>query len=333
MILVTGGTGFVGAYIIKHLVEKKYAVRALRRTGSKLPFFIPSTISDQVQWVNGDVLDMASLDEAMEGAAGVIHAAAKVSFNPAEKDDMMQANIEGTANVVNTAIDRNISRFIHISSVAALGRSATGETVNEERKWQDTKVNTNYAVSKYKAEMEVWRGMGEGLQAAIINPSTIVGYGDWNTSSCAIFKNVYNEFPYYTGGVNGFVYVEDVAAATVQLFESSIIRERFIASSENWPFRRLFDTIAGGFAKKRPHIRATPLLGAVAWRAEKLRSVITGRQSLLSKESARVAQSKTYFDNAKIIKALPGFSFTPLEQAIAKSCRQYLEQEGRGGEW
>src|SRR5439155_22902429 len=136
-----------------------------------------------------------SLEEAMDGVNAVIHSAAKVSFARDEKEEMLRINIEGTANVVNMAIEKNIQRFIHISSVAALGRSLKGETINEERVWQDTKTNTNYAISKHKAEMEVWRAISEGLNAAIINPSTILGYGDWNNSSCAIFKTVYEEFP------------------------------------------------------------------------------------------------------------------------------------------
>lgn len=199
--------------------------------------------------MNGDVLDVISLEEAMEGVDAVIHSAAIVSFEPDDKDEMLKTNIEGTANIVNIAIDKNIRRFIHISSVAALGRTEIEETVNEERQWLDTKTNTNYAISKHKAEMEVWRAISEGLNAAILNPSTILGYGDWNTSSCAIFKSVHGGLPYYTTGINGFVYVEDVARAAVQLFDSDIIRERFIVNGGNWTFRQLLNTIADEFEK------------------------------------------------------------------------------------
>lgn len=326
MILITGGTGFLGAYIIKHLVNKGYAVKAIRRENSKLPFFISTDILQKVQWINGDVLDIMSLEEAMEGVDAVIHSAAKVSFQPGEKEEMYKINVNGTANIVNIALEKNVRRFIYISSVAALGRTISGETVTEEREWQDTKTNTNYAISKHKAEMEVWRAMGEGLSAAIINPSTVLGYGDWNNSSCAIFKNIYEEFPYYTNGINGFVYVEDVAKATIQLMESSITRERFIVSGENWSFRQLFDTIADGFNKKHPSRNATPVLAAIAWRWERIKSLLTGKKSLLSKESSRIAQTKTYFDNAKLLKNLPGFLFTPLEEAVKKSCSGYIDR-------
>ena len=323
MILVTGGTGFLGAYIIKHLLLKGHSVKAIRRDNSKLPFFIAPDLVAKVNWVAGDLLDIISLEEAMDGVDAVIHAAAKVSFEGRERDEMFKINVEGTANVVNTALDKSINRLIYISSVAALGRTASGETVHEERIWQETTTNTNYAISKHKAELEVWRAMGEGLQGAIVNPSTILGYGDWNTSSCAIFKTVYNEFPYYTNGINGFVYVEDVAKATVQLLESDITFERFIVNSNNWSFRQLFNSIADGFNKRHPNRNATPFLAAIAWRVEKLKSQVSGNRPLLSKESARIAQSKTYFDNSKLIRYFPDFSYTSLEEAVQKSCDAY----------
>jgi nucleoside-diphosphate-sugar epimerase len=324
-ILVTGGTGFVGAYVIRQLVEHGYIVRAIRRSSSKLPSFIPAAIVEKVHWVNGDVLDIASLEEAMEGAAAVIHSAAMVSFEAGAREEMLKVNIEGTANVVNIAIEKNIARLVHISSVAALGRTANEDTVNEERQWTNTSINTNYAISKYKAEIEVWRAIAEGMNAIIINPSTILGYGDWNTSSCAIFKSVYEELPYYTEGINGFVYVEDVARAVIQLLNSDITGERFIANGENWTFRQMLFAIADGFGKKRPHRHVGPALGALAWRLEKIKSAITGKRSLITRESARIAQSKTFFDNSKILKNLPGFQFTPLEDAIKQSCLAYLQ--------
>src|SRR6185295_19859408 len=154
MVLVTGGTGFLGSYIIKELVERNYPVRALRRSSSRTPFYIPSTIFEKVEWVEGDILDPIALDEAMADVDAVIHSAAIISFHRADKKKMYHVNIQGTANVVNTAIEKNISRLVHISSVAALGRSKTGGHINEEKKWQETNINTHYAISKHKAEME-----------------------------------------------------------------------------------------------------------------------------------------------------------------------------------
>ncbi|MEO6916222.1 MAG: NAD-dependent epimerase/dehydratase family protein [Chitinophagaceae bacterium] len=324
MVLVTGGTGFLGAYIIKHLVDKGYAVRALRRETSQLPAFIPAEIVKRVEWFDGDILDVFSLRDAMEGIDTVIHAAAKVSFQPDHRQEMFQVNVEGTANVVNMAIEMNIKKLVHLSSVASLGRTMQGETVNEEKDWDDSFINTAYAISKHRGEMEVWRGAGEGLDCVILNPSTILGYGDWNNSSSRLFKNVYDEFPYYTNGMNGFVYVEDVAAAVLALLESGISMQRFIISSENRTFKQVFDAIADGFNKKRPSRNATPFLSQVAWRMEKLKSLFTGHTPLLSKETARIAQTETYFDSSKILNALPEFRFTPISEAVNESCVLYL---------
>jgi nucleoside-diphosphate-sugar epimerase len=322
-ILVTGGTGFLGSYIIKELVEKDYVVRAMRRN-NKLPSYISKRILDKVEWIDGDVLDVMLLEEAMKSIDTVIHAAGVVSFVKKERKKMYDVNVVGTANVVNMALEKNVRRFIHISSVAALGRKTNGAHVNEEKKWEESKVNTHYATSKYKAELEVWRGISEGLEGVILNPSTILGYGDWNAGSCAIFKNVYEEFSWYAPGINGFVDVEDVARATLLLMESEISEKRFIINGDTWSFKKLQDTIAGSFGKKSPSKHTTPFLMAIAWRLEKWKSFFSGQRPLLTKESARVAQSQTYFENEKILKALPGFSFTPLEESIKKACENYM---------
>ena len=327
-ILVTGGTGFLGSYIIKQLVEKGYSVRAIRRT-SKLPFWIPSAIFDKVEWVEGDVLDIVALEDAMEGIDTVIHSAAVVSFARRERKEMYKVNVDGTANVVNVALEKNIRRFVHISSVAALGRTANGGNVNEEKRWEESKVNTHYAISKFKAELQTWRGLNEGLEGVILNPSTILGYGDWHSSSCVIFRNIYEGFKWYTSGINGFVDVEDVARAAILLMESTITEQRYIVNGDNWTFQKLQDTIADAFDKKRPSKLATPFLMNLAWRVEKFKSLFTGKKPLLSKESARVAQSKTLFENDKLLKAFPGFSFTPLEESIKNAAAKYMADSKR----
>ena len=323
-VLVTGGTGFVGAYIIKELIEKGYAVRAIRRS-KKLPFFIPAEIFNKVEWVEGDVLDVISLDEAMKDVNEVIHSAAVISFFKSERKNMYSVNVDGTANIVNLALENNIKKLIHISSISALGRTQNGDHVNEEKKWTESKLNTHYGISKNKAEMEVWRGIGEGLNAVIVNPSTVLGFGDWENGSSAIFKNIYNEFPWYTSGVNGFVDVEDVAKATVLLMESEISEERFIINSENREFKKIFDSIADSFGKKHPSKEATAFISEIACGIEKLKSLLTGKKPLLTKETARIALSKTFWQTDKILKALPGFSFTPLEKTIQHVCKKYEE--------
>ncbi|HNC40064.1 MAG TPA: NAD-dependent epimerase/dehydratase family protein, partial [Chitinophagaceae bacterium] len=228
-------------------------------------------------------------------------------------------------NVVNVMLEKNINRLVYISSVAALGRTAGGGHVNEERKWEDSKINTHYSITKHKAEMEVWRGISEGLNAVILNPSTILGFGDWTTGSCAIFKNIQKGISWFTPGINGFVDVEDVAKATMQILESEITEQRFIVNGHTWPFKKLQETIAENFGKKKPTRAANPFLLGIAWRIEKIKSLLTGHKPLLTKESAKVACSQTWFENEKLLNALPGFTYRPLEETIKKACDQYKQ--------
>jgi dihydroflavonol-4-reductase len=321
-ILVTGGTGFLGAYILKNLVEKNLQVKAIRRKNDP-PFYIPSSIMNKVEWVEGDVLDVVALDEAMKDVSEVIHSAAIVSFSSHNRREMYKVNVEGTENVVNLALENNVKRIVHVSSVAALGRTLHSAVVNEDKQWEDNSSNTHYAISKHHAEMQAWRGFAEGLEGVIMNPSTILGFGDWHQSSCKIFKNAHSQFPWYTKGVNGFVGVEDTAEAAVQLLGSSINHKRFIVNAENWGFRDLFNTMADAFGRKRPHREATPFLGEVAWRIEKIRSLVTGKLPLLTRETAKVGHSKTEFDNSALLNALPHFCFQPLAEVIRNSCEKY----------
>ncbi|RYF84858.1 MAG: NAD-dependent epimerase/dehydratase family protein [Chitinophagaceae bacterium] len=329
MILITGGTGFLGAYIIKNLVEKGQPVRAIRRS-AKLPFFIPPSIWEKVEWVDGDVLDVVSLGEAMQGVDCVVHSAAIVSFTKEKRREMYAVNIDGTANVVNMALETGVRRLLHVSSVAALGRTTKAAMVTEEKGWEENKNNTHYAITKHHAEMHAWRGIAEGLEGVIINPSTILGYGNWQQSSCAIFKNAYKSFPWYTKGVNGFVGVEDVAEAAVRLLFSDINEQRFIVNAENRSFQSLFNAMADAFGKPRPHRYANRNMSEIAWRLEKAKAFFTGSKPLISKETAKVAHSQTSFANSALLNALPDFSFTPLDVVIQKACEQYQQAIEKG---
>lgn len=313
----------MGAYILKALVLQGIPVRAIRRSNSTLLAFIDPGILNQVEWIEGDILDVLSLEEAMEGIDTVIHSAAIVSFAKKERRQMYQVNVEGTANVVNMALQTGVRRLVHISSVAALGRKKESSTVDETAKWEDNKNNTHYAISKFRAELEVWRGFAEGLEGVVLNPATILGYGNWNEGSCAIFKNVYKEFGWYTNGINGFTDVEDVAKAAVLLANAPITEERFIVCNDNWRFRKLLNTIADAFGKKQPGREAAPFISGLAWRLERVKSFFTGAKPLITKESAKVANSETLFDGSKLAKALPGFEYRPLEETIQSACKSY----------
>lgn len=318
MILITGATGLVGSHLIKALVKQGKTVRALYHSAIR-----QFDDADKVEWIQGDILDMSSLEEAMVGVKQVYHCAAIVSFNPKQKELLHKTNVEGTANVVNVCLDNNVEKLVYVSSVSALGRIRHNELISEKMQWSEETNNSEYGKAKYFAEMEVWRAVGEGLNAAIVNPTIILGNADWSKGSSAIFKNVYNQFPWYTEGVTGFVDVEDVVKAMILLMESDISTERFIISAENMSYAQLFTLIAKKFGKNPPHKKVTPLMAELVWRAEALKSSFNGGQPLVTKETARTAQAKVRFDNSKLLKFFPQFQYTPLEQTITRICNEY----------
>ncbi|MEC5147854.1 NAD-dependent epimerase/dehydratase family protein [Chitinophaga sp. 212800010-3] len=327
MILVTGGTGFLGSYLIRALVAAGKPVRALYR---QQPSPRLEDISDKIEWIQGDILDVCSLEDAMAGVTQVYHCAAVVSFQADARERLMKINVEGTANVVNMALDAGVRKLLYVSSVAAIGRAKEGAEINEDCEWEDNKNNSRYAISKFQGEMEVWRGIAEGLDAVIVNPSIILGAGFWDDGSGTLLKNAWKEFPYYTTGVNGFVDVEDVVKAMILLMDSDIQAERFILSADNWDYRQLFTTMAHSFGKKPPHIAAKPWMAEVVWRVEKVKGMLTGKRSVVTKETARTAQLKVYYSNRKLLDALPEFRFRPLEDTIQHIAAAFLQERTSG---
>lgn len=321
-IFITGASGLLGSYLLKDLLKKEEIniVALYRKEKSRL---LTQAEIDQIEWVQGDILDVDLLLQAMEGCSEVYHCAGLVSFNPSRANDLMKINVEGTANMVNVALELGIEKFLHVSSVAAIGRKRNNQTVHESLKWDEASNPSVYGKSKYLGEMEVWRAIGEGLHAVIVNPVIILGKGDWNDGSCATFRNAFNEFPWYTEGISGFVDAADVSNAMVQLMESDIEGQRFIISAENVSYREVFNMMADGFGKRRPSMKVSPLLASLVWRLVKIKSAITGEEPLLTKETAETAQQKVYFDHSKLLNALPGFQFTSLKQTIHDACAYY----------
>jgi dihydroflavonol-4-reductase len=321
MILVTGGAGLLGNELITQLLLQQKKVRAIY---NKTPLHILP--NSNLQMVQCDILDVVALEEAMQNITEIYHCAAIVSFNPKQTKKMFLVNVEGTANVVNAAIDAGVKKIVHVSSVAALGKLNIKEPITESMNWTPKTSNSAYAHSKYLAELEVWRGMGEGLQAAMVNPSIILGPGNWNEGSSKIFKLLYNEFPWYSNGINGFVYVKDVANAMIQLMNSNINGERFILNAENKSYADVFKMIATDFKKKLPSKVVTPFLAKIIWRWEALKYTITGKEPLVTKETATTALANTHYDNTKLIKYLPTFIYTNLEEAIKQTCKAFQQK-------
>jgi len=314
-ILVTGGSGLVGTELIKQLLKQGKKIKAIYH---KTP--LPDFNNKDITTVKCDILDVITLQEIMEGITNVYHCAAIVSFDKKNIDQLYAINVNGTTNVVNASLNAGVKKLLHVSSVASLGKSKEAQNITEEMMWTEESNRSIYGKSKFLGEMEIWRGMGEGLEAVIVNPSVILGGTDWDKGSTKIFKTAFDEFPWFSEGVAGFVDVRDVAKAMILLMDSEISNQRFILNAENVSYKNLFTEIANSFGKKPPHKKVTPLIAALVWRMEALKSYFTGKEYLLNKETAQKGQAKVYFDNTKIRTSLPGFSFRPIKDAINDTC-------------
>ncbi len=320
MILITGASGLVGSHLVTQLVKDGKQVRALYR--SSIPV-MPG--ADKVEWIRGDILDIVALEEAMVNVEQVYHCAAIVSFNPKKKAALHQTNVEGTANVVNACLSAGIRKLLFVSSVAALGRIRENTAINESMNWSEETSNSEYGKTKYFSEIEVWRGIGEGLDAVIVNPVIILGASDWEKGSSGLFKSAYDEFPWYTEGTSGFVDVADVVKAMILLMESTVSSERFILCADSMSYREVFTQMANNFNKKPPHKKVTPLLAAIVWRIEAVKAMFTGKDPLLTKETARTAAAKVRFDNTKLKNFFPDFQYTPVEGSLKRICSELKE--------
>jgi dihydroflavonol-4-reductase len=336
VIAVSGASGFLGSYVVCMLLEKGKEVRAFRRATTAMHefeqifnyYFSSKTaeqraqLKQQLTWMIADVNDVPSLEEALTGATEVYHCAAIVSFVQKDRDRLLKVNVEGTKNMANIALQKEVNKFCYVSSIAALGRTKSGDFISEETKWNNSKNNSNYAVSKFKAEMEVWRAAEEGLNVTIVNPGVILGVGDWDKGSCKLFKLVWKGMPFFTNGVNGYVDVKDVARAMIELTERSVFKQRFILVGRNVNMKWYLDSVATYLGKKKPSIQVNKLMAQLAWMTDGLKGLITGKTPSLTKETARASLNKFYYSSEKIEKEI-GFTFTPMEATIKETCKQF----------
>ncbi len=323
-VLVTGATGFVGAYLLKLLLEKGHQVRALRRKQSALDLL--GTSAGEVEWVEGDLLDLPFLEEVIQGVDQVYHAAAMVSFDAKDVQQMMAVNVQGTANLVNTALFFNIEKFLHVSSIAALGRKKNQKKIDENAQWENNSINSNYAISKFKAECEVWRGIQEGLNAVIINPSVILGAGFWHSGTARMFLRVDKGLRFYPSGTTGFVDVRDVAKAAVVLMESEIAGERFILNAENYSYQRLFTEMAEALGKRVPRWKMPHWGVELMWRADLIRSNFLGVKPLITKALARNLESHYEYSAAKLTDRLD-YQFIPIQQTVKETASLFKQSK------
>jgi nucleoside-diphosphate-sugar epimerase len=323
MIAVTGANGLLGSFIVRQLIESRVPFIAIKRKSSNTELL--RDIEHQITWREADILDTQSLQEAFADVTGVIHAAALVSFNPRKRRMMEAVNIEGTRNVVNTCLALSISRLLHVSSVAALGRTKNQQIISEDNNWTDSPLNTQYAETKYKAELEIFRAQEEGLSTIIINPSVILARGEWNQSSAKLLNYIREERKFYTDGSFNYVDVRDVAELAVKLYFSQMEGERFIISAGTISLKEFFNQAATFFNTKPPHFKISkPVLRFIA-SLESVRSFLTGADPLITKETARIADTTIRFNNQKVINVL-NYSFKPLADTLQWCAEFYGKQ-------
>ena len=336
MILVTGGTGLLGAHLLLELVKEHEEVVALKRPSSDLRevrrvFSYYSNEADElfslIDWVDVDLSKDTDVSSVMIDIDQVFHCAAMVSFQPADRKEMIRNNVEITANIVNACLESNVAKLLHVSSSAAIGQAPLDEEADETMIWARTKTSTGYAISKFKSEMEVWRGMEEGLNAVIVNPTIIMGPGYWNRGSSSMFSRVDRGLKYYTTGVTGYVGVADVVMAMTGLMDSGITGERFIINTENLSYQQVFEMIRSSLGRKhtmkpvsRSNVKMISKLDAVAGQ-------LTGRRRI-TREHLQAAFREARFSNKKIVEAL-ALDFIPMQETIDHVAQHYRADHPR----
>ena len=333
MILITGATGLVGCHLLLELLQNDVQVRALHRKGSDmervkrvLTYYThdAESLFDKIQWYQADLLDLAELDAAFQGVTEVYHCAALISFDPADKDRLYDTNVIGTTNIVNLCIQYGIRKICHVSSIAALGDALEHEIITEEVDWDEQTV-ANYAITKYRAEMEVWRGVQEGVPAVIVNPGIIIGPGFWHTGSGTLFKMVAKGQRWYPPGGTGIVSINDVIRSMTALMDSHIQNERFILVNKNMTYKEIFSMIAREFDMPPPD-RALKLWQLkVMLPLDWLRAKLRGKSRRLTSDNIRGVSRRKVYDGQKIVNTLP-FTYELISEAVYASCQIYKKE-------
>lgn len=323
MILITGATGLIGAHLMLELLLANKKIRALKRPHSSLEevqsLFEKKkqlVLWNQIEWVDGDITDITTLNPIFKDIKEVYHVAGLVSFDDRKSKELYEINVKGTANMVNFSINSDVERFLYVSSIAVMD-SVNNELITEESEFLNKKPHSKYACSKYEGEMEVWRGSQEGLNVVIVNPGVVLGSGFWNQSSGEIFKKSLQG--YYTSGGSAFVSVEDVAKCSVQLMDKECFNERFIIISENISYKKLVKTICTAKKRNVQSISNTMLKGIriISWWA-----ALIGLKDFLSQPTYESLLSTTSYDNSKIKKLL-NYHFKTIDQTLSSILEKY----------
>ncbi len=320
MILVTGASGFLGNELVKQLVANNESVRIIVRPSSDISHL--ASIKDKIEIMEGDILDVPSLEVAMDGIEKIYHSAAVIGYDDSFYDSMYKCNIEGTANVVNVALTKGIKKLLHVSSIAAIG-GKPNDLISEETKWEKNEWTTHYGITKMLAEREVWRAKQEGLEVVIVNPGIILGSSsNENKATMRVFKRIASgKMPFYSNGTNGFIDVREVARICIQLMNSPIHSERFILINQNLSFKDYFERIAKRLNVQPPKRALNKTLGNVFLFADWMASTLSRRKRSFTKEIFKVSMEHFEYSNEKIKRQLD-YTFIPFDDTIDTIAQQ-----------
>ena len=321
-IVITGAGGLLGSSLISELAKHdEFEILGLVRSGVSIPKSFPQNVLYQ----EADVLDFLGLEAIFNADDIVIHCAAIVSYDVKEVSKMLKVNELGTANVVSAAMNKNIKKLIHISSVATLTQKKNGEIITEHNIWSDHPEASQYAISKFKAEQEVWRGIYEGLNATILNPSFILGADDFNKSSLKIINTVANNNLFYPRGSNGFVDIVDVTNAIIETVRNDYFGERFVISGANLSYKSLYQMFMKGLGRKFNSMPLPSFTDRFIVFADFLKSLIPGQKRVIWRDTVNATKQERTFDNTKSIQVL-GMKYKPIEETITSMSIKYLQQ-------
>jgi len=330
MILVTGGTGLVGAHLLYHLLINDEKIRAIYRSEEKIKavhkvfsyYTKDTSLVERIEWFKADITDIPAMIPAFVGIKKVYHCAAFISFNPKDYKEMRKVNIHGTAIIVNLSIDAKIKKLCFVGSIASVGDALNNQLISEENEWNKELDNSGYSITKFGAEMEVWRASQEDVEVVIVNPGIILGSGFWTSGSGKLFSQVFKGFKYYTEGVTGFVGVKDVVKAMMLLMNSDVKNERFILVSENKTYKEVFYLIADAFGIKRPSKKIKSWQTNLFWRLSALIAMFTKKAPLLSKYSAKSAHEVSRY-SAEKMKQTMNFQFEEISTVVKTVCSNF----------
>lgn len=329
-VLVTGATGFLGSYIARLLVKHNYTVTAIHRASSSLE--LVQSVHSKIQWVECELSDIRTLEDLVADTDFIIHCAALISWHPKDRKRLYAINVQATHDLVNLAILHSVQKFIHISSVAALGKSGKEALISESAEWIESKLNTDYGITKHLAELEIWRAKAEGLSTLIINPSLILGAGFWNKGTSALFSKLSNWNPFFPKGSTGIVDVRDVALITIKAMESSYSGIRVLATGHNISYKSLISSISTALGNREPWMPISNFLINLLPFFDAIQCLLTRKTRTISKTNLRASSIDSKYSNKKSTE-LFDHHYLPFEKTIVDTVAAYKESQvdGRPG--